>query len=398
MAVHERKKKKTSCPKCGLYAFLLTIYLGVLLQYWAVHQYLTVSTATSWESITSTPLEAALNSEGSFSRPLPTRPEIVDDLHCPAANATRHCKLGDLGLPGPVYLWSMVAADSYNMLEHFLQHYIEVGVPVENMRFLLHATNDASRQRSLAVFAKHGINLDRNVNVTQVTFSSNAKRDFFNQHIASLPSNAWLTYPDLDEFFHYPCSPLLPGITIPLSPMAEPAGLVCVGGSLRDRLPHLSSPIGRVVPGPTIESQFPTCHKVRFNKESSIVHGQTYKNLLFPVQFISPDSGQLWKARTLTAHVLAYYKSPPKDSSFVQMFCGTFGSIDHYAWSEGQLELAAKKLSVYTVSGNQGNGRVYEQILSLVTRNGNSTGPWYFKKEAAERITKERICCPVPAD
>jgi len=97
---------------------------------------------------------------------------------------------------------------------------------------------------------------------------------------------------------------------------------------------------------------------------------------------------------------LAYYKYPYMDASRVETsrpFCSTFGSIDHYAWSEGQLELAAKKLSVYTVSGDQGNGRVYEQILSLVTRNGNSTGPWYFKKEAAERITKERICCPIPA-
>merc|ERR1719335_1189637 len=53
---------------------------------------------------------------------------------------------------------------------------------------------------------KHGISLEQ-LSVTE-TYHSNIKRRAVNSFIRTLPNDAWVVYPDLDEFFEYPCSVL----------------------------------------------------------------------------------------------------------------------------------------------------------------------------------------------
>lgn len=305
----------------------------------------------------------------------------------------RHCRLTELGLNGPVYLWSMVTADSCPLLEHFIRHYIKAGVPVENMQFMLHALTETSRKESLAVFGKLGIPSTQ-VNVTDF-FSSDIKRDHVNTYIQSLPANAWVTYPDLDEFFHYPCAPW--GAMSP----SHPAGLQCIGGRMVDRLPAIS-PIPSIRVDTSIESQFPFCVRVRSLHHAAIVQAMNYKTILFPAQHVSPD-GTGWKAKTKSAHVLYYYTSTDEvNARKVRVVCDVFkegGSIDHYAWTKEQIELTVRKKDLYTQLNDPGRLQVYTQLCGLLQSDAahDTDRQWRFREDARTRLSSWQTCCPDPA-
>ena len=109
-------------------------------------------------------------------------------------------------LPEPwaarIYFFSYVASDLFHMLAHALRYYRRLGVDfAARSKFVVH---NASGPDALAKSATY---LDRYQAPFEVsnTWSSATKREAVNGYLASLPADAWLIYPDLDEFFAYPC-------------------------------------------------------------------------------------------------------------------------------------------------------------------------------------------------
>lgn len=336
----------------------------------------------------------------SFCRSIDTATKLEDEF-CHSVNTTKleYCNLNDVGVSGPVHLWSMIKASSSTLLEHYLQHYIcKAGVSVENMAFLLHVNNDEDQQRALAVFAEHGIDVKRNNITITDHFDEDVKMNALNRHIADLPDDAWLTYPDLDEFFHFPC-------TSNLTQELHPPGLACIGGRMVDRLPPLDATIPFLKSNHSITSQFPVCVKMRSEGDDKIVQGDNYKNILFPVQVNNSD-GKWWRARFLNPHRLVYelnglqiddneYKNATIHGNRTHIHCNNVGHIDHYSWTAGQIDSALSKLALWR--DNPWRAVTYNEMLSLVDRN-NSTDSWSFTKNATEMIDSARICCHSKVD
>jgi len=75
--------------------------------------------------------------------------------------ASEFCHLDDLELPGSIHLWSMIAASSSGMIEHFVKHYRKVGVPLDNMSFLVQHDNENEKQNVVSILEEVGIGTDR---------------------------------------------------------------------------------------------------------------------------------------------------------------------------------------------------------------------------------------------
>ena len=101
-----------------------------------------------------------------------------------------------------VHFFSFVAADLFHMLAHALRYYRHLGVDFrERSRFVVHNASGAEALRKTTTY------LDRYGAPYAVRgdWSSALKRDLANAYLATLPWDALLVYPDLDEFFAYPC-------------------------------------------------------------------------------------------------------------------------------------------------------------------------------------------------
>ena len=84
-------------------------------------------------------------------------------------------------------------------------------------------------------------------------YTSGYKKQLVNAHLASLPADALLVYPDVDEFFEYPCDVLATLATgrhhATCATMVDRLGSGAVLAPLR--------------PSPAIEQQFTLCAEVR---------------------------------------------------------------------------------------------------------------------------------------
>ena len=97
---------------------------------------------------------------------------------------------------------SQVAADLYHMLAHALRYYKHLGLDL------------AARGRVVVHNASTGFDLAKAAGYLDTygvgywvsnRWSSATKRQAANAFLATLPGDAYLVYPDLDEFFAYPC-------------------------------------------------------------------------------------------------------------------------------------------------------------------------------------------------
>ena len=101
-----------------------------------------------------------------------------------------------------VYFFSFVAADLFHMLAHALRYYKHLGVDFRRRaRFVVHnASGAVPLAKTLAYLDRYGA-----AYAVRSDWSSALKRDLANAYLATLPTDALLVYPDLDEFFAYPC-------------------------------------------------------------------------------------------------------------------------------------------------------------------------------------------------
>mmetsp|Transcript_36502 Transcript_36502/g.112937 ORF Transcript_36502/g.112937 Transcript_36502/m.112937 type:complete len:557 (-) Transcript_36502:69-1739(-) len=106
------------------------------------------------------------------------------------------------------YLFSFLRDDSPGLLAHFLRWYKAAGLDFEtHARFVLHGNAsfpaDSNAARTAQVFQDYGVPAAAVKRISQ--YSSSIKVAEVNAYIETLPADAWLVYPDLEEFFAYPC-------------------------------------------------------------------------------------------------------------------------------------------------------------------------------------------------
>ena len=106
------------------------------------------------------------------------------------------------------YLFSYLRDDSPGLLAHFLRWYGAAGIDFTRSRFVIHGVQTppgsaTDAERTAKVFQDYRV---PQASLRYVSsYSSQLKTAAVNEYLAELPLEAWLVYPDLDEFFAYPC-------------------------------------------------------------------------------------------------------------------------------------------------------------------------------------------------
>ena len=290
-----------------------------------------------------------------------------------------YCHLSQLRLGGPVYLWTMVASSAVDILAHFLEHYIDAGVPPENMNFLINPVGNYTRLDKLyKILGDYGVDVNNSATVHTGRFHSDVKREAVNAFIRTLPNDAWLTYPDLDEFFHYPCR------------RPDPFESLC--GRMVDRI-HSLSPnvtIAATDPNPLrrpLSAQFPRCVLVR----NAVMQANAKKHMLFRVR---PETG--FVATMRSSHQLWYHQENATATATgmgVKCRHNKLGLFDHYAWSMEHIHLLYVKAGRYI--GDADRTERYSKLIKLVEQN-EVTGGWSFSEGASKQLSKNILCCPQP--
>ncbi|KAH8049855.1 hypothetical protein JL720_15529 [Aureococcus anophagefferens] len=131
------------------------------------------------------------------------QPYAIPNLTAPhPINAS--CVLRKLPQPwaARIHFFSYVASDLYHMLAHALRYYRRLGVDFEKRaKFVVHnASGPSVLAKATTYLERYGARYD-----VSSAWSSAMKRQAANAYLASLPADAWLVYPDLDEFFAFPC-------------------------------------------------------------------------------------------------------------------------------------------------------------------------------------------------
>lgn len=296
----------------------------------------------------------------------------------------KHCHLSQLQLDGPVYLWSMIASSAVETLAHFLEHYIAVGIPPENMNFLIHkADNGTQLDKVYEILAGYGVDVNKTTSVYTGLFHSTIKRDNVNEFIKTLPFDAWLTYADLDEFFHYPCR--------------KPGHFRTLCGKMVDRI-HSHSPnitLAATDPLPSsrpLSEQFPQCVNLRGN----LVDADPKKHMIFRAR---EEDGN-YVATFTSAHQLNYQRlNGTSRSRLRNVPCRPekLGIFDHYGWSMEQIHLLQSKSVRYSKDSHR--GPIYSILMNLVEQKKNVTGGgggWSFSNNVYEQLNKATVCCPNP--
>mmetsp|Transcript_31905 Transcript_31905/g.74649 ORF Transcript_31905/g.74649 Transcript_31905/m.74649 type:complete len:996 (+) Transcript_31905:175-3162(+) len=102
-----------------------------------------------------------------------------------------------------LHLFTMTPSTDWDLMRHFLMHYRNVGVDLtKRATIVVHRFNNESMKKMLPVLREFQV-----FNYSVVDhYDSGQKRKSANNFIKNLPEDAWLIYPDNDEFFEYPCA------------------------------------------------------------------------------------------------------------------------------------------------------------------------------------------------
>ena len=101
------------------------------------------------------------------------------------------------------YLFCYLRDDSPHLLAHFLRWYRAAGVDLtRRSRFVV--DGNATAGDCGRVFDDYGV--PRAARLSVDAYSSQLKVKAVNAYLETLPADAWLVYPDVDEFFAYPCT------------------------------------------------------------------------------------------------------------------------------------------------------------------------------------------------
>eukprot|EP00965_Chrysotila_dentata_P225701 6194932-Pleurochrysis_carterae.AAC.3 len=115
-----------------------------------------------------------------------------------------------VALASRVHLYAFVTGLQSSLLEHWLSHYLSLGVDLRNRAQIhLHvASKESTREQGELEKSRKLLRKFAGPSsvIEDKAWSSNLKTQMANAYIAKLPSNAMVIYPDLDEFFEYKVS------------------------------------------------------------------------------------------------------------------------------------------------------------------------------------------------
>uniref|UniRef100_A0A7S3JYV6 Glycosyltransferase family 92 protein n=1 Tax=Aureoumbra lagunensis TaxID=44058 RepID=A0A7S3JYV6_9STRA len=138
---------------------------------------------------------------------------VLDDVRIPTgAKRARACALPNRedysGVPYTVpefYFFAFVRDDEAALLAHFFRWYQACGLDLQNhSHFVVHRVGTDSEQiMSQIEFDRAGIP-KKAIEIVH-SYSSRLKAQKVNAYLDTIPQDAWLVYPDADEFFAFPC-------------------------------------------------------------------------------------------------------------------------------------------------------------------------------------------------
>ena len=245
-----------------------------------------------------------------------------------------------------LFLFSFISDNQSAMLNHFLNHYKNVGVSTQHMHFVIH-NNSGNTDKIFKIFKHHHIlNIDV---LNDAVFDDVVKMQHVNKFMLKLPMEAWLINPDIDEFFFSaPC----PDIREQL----EKNLFLC--GVMQDRLSHTGN-ITKLNDYPDISSQYPIkCNVRQYMKKFKVSK----------VMIVKPSR----KFQFKNPHSLNTTKS-----------CKRIGKFAHYTMTLQQMQNAREKYRLQNipnstlVCGHKANGvcKDYQIILDFMKERIKSPMP-----------------------
>lgn len=172
----------------------------------------------------------------------------ADDDRCVSEEGGHHLSQLSAALALRIFFFAFVAGSQDVMVQHFVSHYTALGVDlVARSNITVHTVGGAYAvpERRCAHFIRSkGIPF-----AIAESWSSQAKLALANAYIRTLPPDALLMYPDLDEFFRLPCD---------LDHRVR-APIILKGGWVDRLAPRWAcAPQPRLQPTPSIFAQFST--------------------------------------------------------------------------------------------------------------------------------------------
>ena len=287
-----------------------------------------------------------------------------------------------------VHLWAMVSVVQNDLLQHFLQHYADLGIDLaRRATFVLHVTpaSEATANTTRAVMAAHGVDVHQSVTVVG-KYTTVYKKQLVNTHLASLPSDALLVYPDVDEFFEYPCD-----VLNTLATGRHHA--TCA--TMVDRLSSEAT-LATLRPSPAIERQLTMCAEVRGGVLSREV-------CLLKITLI-PASIRGVVPRFASSH-RATAKLPSGSTLTIGGVrgeaCLFTGGFAHYQFYAQSVNFQVSKIKTHLDAGDRKNAKVYQNYASIFkgdTAGGRfSFDPLVFDKVMQYRVSCRHWVCPACA-
>ena len=146
------------------------------------------------------------------------------------------------------------------MMAHWLVHYANAGVRLATHA---HVTIHEDFSSSSVIHAARRVLEMHGVRDVQLLSSMDSKKlegiklERINAFVRGLPTDAWLIFADIDEFFSYPCDILA---RLPYDKLGRRHRAVCT--MMQDRL-AIDGSLPRVKPQPSIFEQYSMCAKMR---------------------------------------------------------------------------------------------------------------------------------------
>mmetsp|Transcript_66069 Transcript_66069/g.158014 ORF Transcript_66069/g.158014 Transcript_66069/m.158014 type:complete len:379 (-) Transcript_66069:157-1293(-) len=260
-----------------------------------------------------------------------------------------------------LYLFTMIPTTDYVLTKYFLEHYASLGVDLESkVLVVLHVIDPKSRDTMVKLLGTYNIGASSYKLATE--YSSTIKRDYVNEWISTLPTGAWVIYPDGDELFEYPCD---------LRTYIEEKGIDRFWGRMADRVgPDLSLP--ELAPSPAIWQQYPMeCPNYR----QEIAGGE---KLAKPYKFV------LFKAHDKKHHHVKLRNSHTfkDDCEWCSRRSSNFlGCFAHYFFTgKATIQKLLYKLKAYTTH-NSSQQSVYEKLHRHIAMRSTGTS---FTREGRE--------------
>ena len=279
-------------------------------------------------------------------------PKYKLDFTSETKSAARHSQCGapqvlSASIRKRLHFYAMVSSEDPALLRHFLAFYAARGVVFKEpgrARIVVHPplnmSNPKHRATHRILAAVHAANVHQST-----VFSSEIKRDGANSYLEELQEDAFLMFPDLDEFFDAP--------SVEIEHILKRYGLVL--GHMVDRIAEDWS-LARTTDKP-LWTQYPR----RCAVTAALFHGANTKWMLVPRS-----------VRFATAHHLVEKVTVPPSVPF-----------SHYRFTRASGVLLQTKRDLYVQRGltknrTEGRAHIYDVALAYVERGGLSAS---FRKK-----------------